>query len=85
MEIRIGSIKKTEDDLKKINKNNVKLIIISSYDKDIESIKTEDKLVLNFDDITIKNQNAFNTMLAKRIHNFVDNIDFNKYKLYVCK
>ena len=84
MEIRVSSIRKTEEDLKKLNNTNVKVIIISSYNKDIEIIKSEDKLILNFDDITIKSQNSFNTLLANKIHKFVDNIDFNKYKLYVC-
>lgn len=84
MEIRVGSIKETEEDLKKLNTYNTKAIIISSYAKDIESIKTEDKLVLNFDDIAIKNSNSFNSTLAKKIHDFVDSIDFNKYKLYIC-
>ena len=52
MKIIISSIKKAKLDLKKININNIKAIIISSYNNDIEIIPIENKLVLNFDDIT---------------------------------
>lgn len=47
MELRVSSIKNAEYDLQKTN-NNVKVIIISSYDKDIKFILQENKLILNF-------------------------------------
>lgn len=84
MEIRVGSIKRVEEDLKQLSTNNVKVIIVSSYDKDIESINNQDKLVLHFDDITYKSDSSFDMSIARKIHSFIDNIDFNKYKLYVC-
>ncbi len=83
MELRVSSIKNAEYDLQKTN-NNVKVIIISSYDKDIKFILPENKLILNFEDTEIPSQNAFNLMLAKKIHDFINTIDFNKYKLYIC-
>ena len=81
MEIRVGSIKRVEEDLKQLSTNNVKVIIVSSYDKDIESINNQDKLVLHFDDITYKSDSSFDMSIARKIHSFIDNIDFNKYKL----
>ena len=83
MELRVSSIKNAEYDLQKTN-NNVKVIIISSYDKYIKFILPENKLILNFEDTEIPSQNAFNLMLAKKIHDFINTIDFNKYKLYIC-
>lgn len=84
MKIRVLSIKQAKNELKEKDRKNVKLIIVSSYQNDIEDISNEDKLILNFDDTTIKNEKAFNSYMAKQIHEFVENIDFKQYILYVC-
>ena len=84
MEIRVLSIKKAIEDLKRINTSNIKIIIASSYDIDIDFISDNNKLILNFDDITTRNKTSFNKSFAKEIHSFINNIDFEKYKLYIC-
>lgn len=84
MEIRIFSIKEFKDKIKDINADNVKFILVSSYDDDIESISYDNKLVLHFDDICIKSKSSFNSDLAHQIACFVNCIDFDKYQLYVC-
>ena len=66
MKIIISSIKKAKLDLKKININNIKAIIISSYNNDIEIIPIENKLVLNFDDITEISSSSFSPLIAKK-------------------
>lgn len=84
MEVRILSIKEAKEKFKNMNFDNVKLIISSSYDEDIETISSNDKLILKFDDICTQNKNSFNSNLAYKIVRFVDSIDFEKYQLYVC-
>lgn len=84
MDIRISSIKQAKEDLKEKDTSNIKAIIISSFDKDIEAIFDSNKLVLQFEDITTLNNQSFNKNLAKEISEFVTKIDFEKYKLYVC-
>ncbi len=84
MKIIISSIKKAKLDLKKININNIKAIIISSYNNDIEIIPIENKLVLNFDDITEISSSSFSPLIAKKIHSFIDKLDVKKDKLYIC-
>lgn len=84
MELRVTSIKKAKKDLINLNLHNIKAIIISSYDDDIEIIPKENKLLLNFHDINYQNQNSFNIELAQQIKVFVNNIDFQKYKIYIC-
>ena len=84
MEIKVSSIKKIKEDLKSANTDNIKLIIASSYDNNIENIEKEKKLFLHFDDISIIRQNSFNRDIAKQINNFVKEIDFDNEELYVC-
>ena len=84
MEIRVLSINKAKADLQNLNANNVKAIIASSYNNDIENVDSNNKLIMHFDDINAYRPNSFNEQFAKEIHNFVNDIDFNKYKLYIC-
>lgn len=83
MEIRVLSIKEAKEKLKN-NTNCIKAIIATSYDNDIEEISENDKLILKFDDITNQNENSFNANLAKKVHSFIDKINFEKYQLYIC-
>lgn len=84
MRIQVLSIKQAKEDLKKKDKTMVKLIMVSSYQNDIASIRKEDKLILNFDDTIIKSEKSFNLNIARKINQFIENIDFEKYTLYVC-
>ena len=84
MDVRVSSIKRAKEDLKEKNTNNIKAIIVSSFDNDIDCIDSINKLVLHFEDITTLNNQSFNKALAKKINEFVKEIDFEKYKLYVC-
>ena len=84
MDIIVSSIKKAKLDLEKVNTNNIKAIIVSSYNNDIEKIPVENKLVLNFDDITYASLSSFSFSIAKKIHDFINEIDDEKYKLYIC-
>lgn len=84
MEIQALSIKKAREELKDCDANCVKVIIASSYEEDITNIPQENKLRLQFDDVTKEGNHAFNCRLAKEIHQFVDKIDFAKQPLYVC-
>ena len=84
MEVKVSSIKQAKAELKSIKTENVKLIIASSYNDDIDNVKSENKLVLQFDDITTVNQKSINKDIARRINMFISNIDFNKENLYVC-
>lgn len=84
MRIQVLSIKQAKEELKKKCTKNVKCIIVSSYQNDIEDISKENKLILNFDDITTKNEKSFNSYMAKEIHKFLGNIDLDKYEVYVC-
>ena len=84
MEIRVLSINKAKLDLRNLDTKNIKAIIASSYDNDIEDVDNSNKLIMHFDDIDANKPNSFNRQYAKKIHNFVEDIDFNKYKLYVC-
>ena len=84
MEVRIFSIKSAREYLKDKNTENIKAIIMSSYDNDIDYISKNNKLILNFDDITTVSSQSFNTRFAKEINKFVTNINFEKYKLFVC-
>ena len=84
MDIIVSSIKKAKLDLEKVNINNIKAIIISSYNNDIEKIPVENKLVLNFDDITYTSLSSFSFSIAKKIHDFIDEINDKKYNLYIC-
>lgn len=84
MEIRVLSIKKAREELKGYDVNCVKVIITSSYEEDIKYIPQENKLRLQFDDVTKESSHAFNRSLAKEIHEFIDQIDFEKQSLYIC-
>ena len=81
MEIRVLSINEFKE---KVPKDNIKAIIVSSYNNDIKDISGEDKLLLKFDDITYINTNSFSKLDAKKIKEFVNKIDFEKYQLYIC-
>ena len=84
MEVKVESIKRLKYDINQINKDNIKVIISTSNRGDIESINDENKLILDYDDITNNNARAFNSSFAKRINNFVKEVDFSKQKLYIC-
>ena len=84
MELNVSSIKKAREELKMSNTQNVKIIIASSYEGNIENVEETNKLVLHFDDVTTAGKNSFNKDIAGKINNFVKNIDFNKDKLYIC-
>ncbi|MGN1013090.1 MAG: hypothetical protein ACI4ON_04600 [Clostridia bacterium] len=84
MELRVTSIKEAKRNLKDLNLSNIKAIIISSYNDDIETISNENKLLIEFDDLNYQSQNSFNKNLAQKIKRFIDKIDFDKNKLYVC-
>lgn len=84
MEIRVLSIKETKEELKNKDTSNIKIIIASSYDADIDFISESNKIVLNFDDTTIQNRNSFNLNFAKKIHSFMDNTDIKKHQIYIC-
>lgn len=84
MDVKISSIKNVQNELKNTDDENVKIIIASSYEKNIENIKEENKLVLYFDDVTTVGRNSFNRNIAREINNFIKKLDFNKDKLYVC-
>lgn len=84
MEVKVSSIKRAQEELKNCNTENVKLIIASSYEKNIDDVKNENKLILHFDDVTSVRNNSFNKSIAKQINTFISQIDFNKEKLYVC-
>ena len=84
MEVRVLSINEAKSDLKNLDVNNVKAIIASSCDNDIENVDSNNKLVMHFDDIGNGRPNSFNKQFAEKINSFVRNIDFSKYKLYVC-
>jgi predicted protein tyrosine phosphatase len=84
MDVKISSIKNAQTEFKNIDTDNIKVIIASSYEKNIESIKDENKLVLYFDDITTAGKNSFNRSIANKINTFVEKVDFSKDKLYIC-
>lgn len=84
MRMRVLSLRQAKEELKDKHSEDVKLIIISSYQNDIECIRKEDKIILSFEDTTIRSEKSFNSYMAKQIHEFVENIDFEKYELYVC-
>lgn len=84
MELRVASIKEAKRSLKKLNLSNIKAIIISSYKDDIEILSNENKLILEFDDLNYQTEKSFNKSLAKKIKEYIDKIDMDKSKLYVC-
>lgn len=84
MEVKVSSIKQAKEELKHADIANVKVIIASSYDGNVEYVEDKNKLVLHFDDITTTNHNSINKDIAMQINSFVSNIDFKKEKLYVC-
>ncbi len=85
MEVRVLSIKEAKEKVKQNNNTDyIKFIIATSYDNDIEEISETNKIILKFDDITNQNKNSFNADLAKKIHNFIAEINFEKYQLYIC-
>ena len=84
MEVKVSSIKGAQEELKNCNTENIKLIIASSYEKNVDSVKNENKLILHFDDVTSVRTKSFNKSIAKQINTFINQIDFNKEKLYVC-
>ena len=84
MEVKVSSIKQAIQELKAIDIENVKMIIASSYNGNVDCVEDKNKLVLHFDDITTSNQNSINKDIAMQINKFVSNIDFDKERLYVC-
>ena len=84
MELRVISIKEAKRNINTLNLSNVKAIIISSYNDDIEIIPSKNKLLIEFDDLNYQSQNSFNRNLAKKIKEFIGKIDLSKNKLYVC-
>lgn len=84
MELRVTSIKEAKRSLNTLNLSNIKAIIISSYKDDIEKISSENKLLIEFDDLNYQCQNSFSKNLAKKIKEFIDKIDLDKNKIYVC-
>ena len=84
MEVRVSSINKAKQDLEKLDLDNIKVIIASSYNNDLENVSSNNKLIMHFDDINKEQVNSFNKELAKKINDFVTDIDFEKYKLYIC-
>lgn len=84
MEVRVLSIKQAKEELKNVNLENIKMIIASSYNSNIDYVDDKNKLVLHFDDITTASRNAINKNIAMQINKFVSNIDFKKEKLFVC-
>ena len=84
MELRVTSIKEAKRNLRTLNLSNVKAIIISSYNDDIEIIPSKNTLLIEFDDLNYQSQNSFNKNLARKIKEFIDKIDFAKNKLYIC-
>lgn len=84
MELRVTSIKEAKRSLNTLNLSNIKAIIISSYKDDIEKISSENKLLIEFDDLNYQCQNSFSKNLAKKIKKFIDKIDLDKNKIYVC-
>ena len=60
MELRVTSIKEAKRSLNTLNLSNIKAIIISSYKDDIEKISSENKLLIEFDDLNYKCQYSFN-------------------------
>lgn len=84
MELRVTSIKEAKRSLNNLNISNIKAIIISSYNDDIEIIPSENKLLIEFDDLNYQCQNSFNKNLAEKIKEFLAKIDLDKNKLYVC-
>lgn len=83
MQILIRSIKAAKNEIQ-ANIKQIKIIIISSYSSDIETVNKKNKLLLTFDDIAANRSNGFNKTHAKKIINFINTINFNKYILYVC-
>lgn len=84
MEIRVLPINKAKEELNRIKDINFKVIIISSYESDIDSVTSDNKIVLHFDDITYQSNHSFNSDLAFKIKEFVEDIDFEKDMLYIC-
>lgn len=84
MDVKISSIKNAQMELKDMDTENIKIIIASSYEKNIENVKEENKLVLSFDDVITIGKNSFNKTIASEINAFIKKVDFNKDKLYVC-
>lgn len=84
MKVLVLSIKEAKEKIKNSNTDYIKLIIATSYDDDIEKIAKNNKLILKFDDIINQNRNSFNANLAKKIHKFIDGINFEEYQLYIC-
>ena len=84
LELRVCSIKEAEKRLQGKNIDNVKAILISSYEDDINCIGVDDKLLLKFDDIVIQGVNSFNSELAKKIIAFLNTVNFEKKILYIC-
>ena len=73
MELRVTSIKEAKRSLNNLNISNIKAIIISSYNDDIEIIPSENKLLIEFDDLNYQCQNSFNKNLAEKIKEFLAN------------
>lgn len=69
MELRVTSIKEAKRSLNTLNLSNIKAIIISSYKDDIEKISSENKLLIEFDDLNYQCQNSFSKNLAKKSRN----------------
>ena len=84
MELRVTSIKEAKRNINTLNLSNVKAIIISSYNDDIEIIPSKNKLLMEFDDLNYQSQNSFNRNLAQKIKEFIGKINLNKNKLYAC-
>ena len=84
MIVNVSSIKKARAELKETNTDDVKLILASSYNGNIENVKEKNKLILQFDDVTTIGNNSFNKNIAGKINRFVKKVDFNKDKLYIC-
>jgi predicted protein tyrosine phosphatase len=84
MRIKVSSIKELKEKLKRDSIENIKVIIISSYDNDIDFITQENKIVLHFEDSIINKATSFNCEYAKQINRFLEDIDYNKYTLYIC-
>ena len=84
MKVRVLSIKEAKEELKFCNESNIKLILVSSYETDIEVIPKSNKLILHFEDTNIISINSFNKEHAQKINKFISDIDIENYKLYIC-
>jgi hypothetical protein len=84
MKIKVASIRELKEKLKRGTTENIKAIIISSYDNDIEFITQENKILLHFEDTIINKATSFNYECAKQINKFLKDIDYDQYTLYIC-